>query len=197
MGSTRRRSCRQHTAARQAAGHAALPEPRGLPATSEGAKGSHGRPREAPCPFYPIGTHSDPKQSRAAGIQAYPSRRAMERVRTARPLRRGGRSPGSQHRTREHPGRRGAGWAWGVRHGGGRGAGQRRGAVTGPAPAPRGDRARERVLLRRCRPRLDARPSGRSTAAPPAAAVAACGAPSGAGTCVQAAHPGKHPSHLK
>lgn len=107
MGSSQRRSCRQHTAARQAAGHAALPEPRGLPATSEGAKGSHGRPRKAPCPFYPMGTHSDPKQSRAAEIQAHPSHRALERGRTARPRRRGGCSPGTQHRTREKPGRRG------------------------------------------------------------------------------------------
>lgn len=197
MGSSRRRSCRQHTAARQAAGHAALPEPCGLPATSEGAKGSSGRPREAPCPCHPIGTHSDPKQSRAAGIQAYPSHRVLERGRTARPLRRGGRSPGSQHRTQENPGRRG------VRMGLGRearrgtevrdkGAALRRGQPRFPAGT-----GSERALLQRCRPRLGARPSGRSTAAPPAAAVAACGAPSGAGTCVQAAHPGKHPSHLK
>lgn len=127
MGSCRRRSCRQHTAARQAAGHAALPERSRLPATSEGAKGSYVRPRPS-CPFYPIGTLSDPKQSRAAGIHAYPSRR------TPRPLGRRGRSPGRQHRSRENPGTRGAGWAGGVRHGAGPRCGTEAGQRNGASP---------------------------------------------------------------
>ena len=75
--------------------------------------------------------------------------------------------------------------------------GPRRCASTGPLQAPRRDGTKTAAAspLRPPPPPLGARPGGRSTAAPPAAA--ACGAPWGAGTCVQAAHPGKHPSHLK
>lgn len=56
MGSSRRLSSRQHAAARQAAGHAALLEPHGLSATSEGEKGRNRRRRGGPAPFYPTGT---------------------------------------------------------------------------------------------------------------------------------------------
>lgn len=198
MGSSRRLSCRQHTAARQAAGHAARLGPHGLCAMSE--KGRNRRRRAGPAPFYPTSTvlRSQTKEmSRASGSLETPrpglgphSLPAPPRSRRTLSQQAAPPDPSTQiGKSRLMGGQDGA---WGRLHDGERGLG----ASRRPLPAPRRDGARKASAPSlQSPPPLGARPGGRSTVAPPAAA--ACGAPWGAGTCVQAAHPDKHPLHLK
>lgn len=189
MGSPRRRSCRQHTAARQAAG---TPHCRSRAGSLPPARGRRGATEDQDhrVPFTPSGPSQIPNKAGQPGFRLIQATARLGPSAAGYALRAASTAHGKTpaHGGQDGPGREARRGAE-VRD---RGGAMQRGQPRLPVGT-----GHERLLPQRRRPRLGARPSGRSTAAPPAAAVAACGAPSGAGTCVQAAHPGKHPSHLK